>query len=234
MTSHYQKKTEPGGQKVKSSVNWPTVECQRHVCNVTGESGGFTKQICHGLWFTLFSVPATTKKHQNPLRLGEKARKRGIHPDFKTQCRRHQKPRTGVSVAPPPQKKKRLCPAKKIISKIKKKCRNININLYVEWWYSWIHHCTLYCHCSVGNFSRRITVQLIVLRQNYLHFRINFERRFSWETNSCGHLFQSLNLFVPVWRISGQILCNILKKTGYSNFRLSQIPEALICLSVRV
>ena len=31
---------------------------------------------------------------------GEEARKRGIHPGFETQGRRHQKSKTGVSVAP--------------------------------------------------------------------------------------------------------------------------------------
>ena len=37
---------------------------------------------------------------RHPLCGGEEARKRGIHPDFETQGRRHQKSKTGVSVAP--------------------------------------------------------------------------------------------------------------------------------------
>ena len=37
---------------------------------------------------------------RNPLHAGDKAGKRGIHPGFETQGRRHQKSKTGVSVAP--------------------------------------------------------------------------------------------------------------------------------------
>ena len=37
---------------------------------------------------------------RNSLHTGDKARKRGIHPGFETQGRRHQKSKTGVSVAP--------------------------------------------------------------------------------------------------------------------------------------
>ena len=36
---------------------------------------------------------------RNPLRQGDKVRKRGIHPGFEIQDRRHQKAETGVSVA---------------------------------------------------------------------------------------------------------------------------------------
>ena len=42
----------------------------------------------------------------NVLHAGEKARKRGIHPDFETQGKRHQNSKTGVSVA----HLKNLCP----------------------------------------------------------------------------------------------------------------------------
>ena len=37
---------------------------------------------------------------RNPLHTGDKAHKRGIQPDFETRGRRHQKSKTGVSVAP--------------------------------------------------------------------------------------------------------------------------------------
>ena len=44
----------------------------------------------------------------NSLHAGDKARKRGIHPGFETQGRRHQKSNTGVQWPP----KKDLCPLK--------------------------------------------------------------------------------------------------------------------------
>ena len=37
---------------------------------------------------------------RNPLCIGEEAHKRGIHPGFETQGRRHQKYKTRVSVTP--------------------------------------------------------------------------------------------------------------------------------------
>ena len=37
---------------------------------------------------------------KNPLHVGNKAHKQGIHPGFETQGRHHQKSKTGVSVAP--------------------------------------------------------------------------------------------------------------------------------------
>ena len=55
---------------------------------------------------------------RNPLCAGKEAHKRGIHPDFETQGRRHQKSKTGISVAP----QKDLCPTK--IKK--KKCTSNN------------------------------------------------------------------------------------------------------------
>ena len=50
---------------------------------------------------TIQSVGVTPKvNHRNSLYAGNRASKRGIHPDFETQERYHQKSKTGVSVAP--------------------------------------------------------------------------------------------------------------------------------------
>ena len=43
---------------------------------------------------------APERNLRNSWHAGDKARKRGIHPGFETQGRRHQKSKTGVSVAP--------------------------------------------------------------------------------------------------------------------------------------
>ena len=50
---------------------------------------------------------------RNSLHAGDKASKRGIHPDFETQGRRHHKSKTGVSAAP----QKGLVSSKKIFLK---------------------------------------------------------------------------------------------------------------------
>ena len=54
---------------------------------------------------------------RNSLHAGDKARKRGIHPGFESQGRRHQKSKTGVSVAP----RKGLMSSKNLKNKKKKR-----------------------------------------------------------------------------------------------------------------
>ena len=85
-----------------------------HIGNVTG---------CHAGHQSAGVAPEMYLR--NSLHASDKALKRGIHPGFETQERRHQKSKTGVSVAP----QKGLMSSKKFLKKIFSSIKNINLNI---------------------------------------------------------------------------------------------------------
>ena len=68
----------------------------RHVCKYVDQKGSTAM-----LTSIQSAGVAPEVNLRNSLYAGEEACKRGIHPGFETQGRRHQKSKTGVSVAPP-------------------------------------------------------------------------------------------------------------------------------------